>query len=293
MIPYTSQPDEPGREGSVQVSLTGGSAASDRAIMGLSEAFGLETPPMQVPQHKASFESVSLDHEVTKSRGVNDAGFSPLQEAFAKDREVIASLGALSVLVLDETMTAPESVPASSELAPPAHETAPQRSVSEPDTAMPSFEDPVELLDSQPAVLPVPKTQVGEGIQSVVVASADGFGIAGAVSTDPAETSSELSASSSAVDLSALFLLMHEAISRHKEYPFMARRNQREGTATVGFELHPDGAIDGVTVVSSSGFSRLDKAALFALTRAAPFEAAKNYLEQARHIEMNIVFSLQ
>lgn len=92
--------------------------------------------------------------------------------------------------------------------------------------------------------------------------------------------------------LAALAALLHAAIAARQHYPAMARRLGREGVATVRFTLHPDGAMDGVTLEHSSGFAALDKAALLAVTGVAPFAPAARYLDGVRQFTVQVVFRL-
>ncbi|CAI3937636.1 Periplasmic protein TonB [Commensalibacter communis] len=50
-----------------------------------------------------------------------------------------------------------------------------------------------------------------------------------------------------------------------KEYPMAARRRHEEGTVRVGYQLLPDGQIQHVEILESSGFSSLDRAAMNAV----------------------------
>lgn len=86
--------------------------------------------------------------------------------------------------------------------------------------------------------------------------------------------------------------LLHTEISEHKQYPYMARRQHREGVARVGFVLHPDGSIDETRLVHSSRTRTLDKAALEAVQRIEPFEAAKDYLDQPEAFQVDVVFNV-
>ncbi|MCP4041217.1 MAG: energy transducer TonB, partial [Gammaproteobacteria bacterium] len=63
-------------------------------------------------------------------------------------------------------------------------------------------------------------------------------------------------------DYSRLLALLHGKISRHQRYPGMARRQRRQGTVTVGFNLYPDGNLGEVDIMHSSGFRPLDREAL-------------------------------
>ncbi len=86
--------------------------------------------------------------------------------------------------------------------------------------------------------------------------------------------------------------LLHSSISNYKEYPYLARRQRREGVATVGFVLHPDGTIKKTHLVTSSSTGMLDRAALSAVKRIEPFKPAQNYLDQAEEFKIDVVFNL-
>jgi len=90
----------------------------------------------------------------------------------------------------------------------------------------------------------------------------------------------------------AILELLHSRISDNKEYPYIARRQRREGVATVGFVLHPDGSIENPQLVTSSSAGILDRAALTAVRRIAPFTPAKDYLEHAETFKVDVVFNL-
>jgi periplasmic protein TonB len=91
----------------------------------------------------------------------------------------------------------------------------------------------------------------------------------------------------------AMLELLHNQISDHKQYPYLARRQRREGTARVGFMLHPDGRIDNTALLESSRSPALDHAALSAVAAVAPFRPAVQYLSQAQTFHVDVVFRLQ
>lgn len=90
----------------------------------------------------------------------------------------------------------------------------------------------------------------------------------------------------------SILSLLHASISEKKEYPYIARRQRREGVATVSFVLHPDGTIKDTHLVLSSSANTLDRAALSAVKRIEPFKPATQYLEQAETFKVDVVFSL-
>ena len=86
---------------------------------------------------------------------------------------------------------------------------------------------------------------------------------------------------------------LHRAIEREKRYPLSARRLGREGTASVAFQLHPDGAIDVIQVASSSGEPTLDRAALRAVAGISPFGEAGKDLDESAPFRVDIAFRLR
>lgn len=82
-------------------------------------------------------------------------------------------------------------------------------------------------------------------------------------------------------------------IARHKDYPWVARRRHMEGRVTVRFAIYPDGSAQGLQVVQSSGFSPLDRAALEAVRKAAPFPGVPSQVRDGGvNVEIGIVFDL-
>ena len=86
--------------------------------------------------------------------------------------------------------------------------------------------------------------------------------------------------------------LLHSSISDKKSYPYLARRQRREGTTTVAFVLHPDGTIENAQLINSSRTIALDRAALSAVKDIEPFEVAQKYLEKAEEFRVDVVFNL-
>ena len=89
-----------------------------------------------------------------------------------------------------------------------------------------------------------------------------------------------------------LIELLHSRISDKKQYPYFAKRQRREGVATVSFVLHPNGDIEDARLVNSSRTELLDRAALTAVKKIEPFEAAQDYLETAETFNIDVVFEL-
>ena len=115
-----------------------------------------------------------------------------------------------------------------------------------------------------------------------------------ASSASRVETAQALDASSSQALASDdhLIELLHSRISDKKHYPYFAKRQRRQGVATVSFVLHPNGDIEDARLVNSSRTELLDRAALTAVENIEPFEAAQDYLEAAETFNIDVVFEL-
>ena len=97
---------------------------------------------------------------------------------------------------------------------------------------------------------------------------------------------------SAAMNSNHIIELLHTKISEHKQYPYLAKRQRREGTARVEFMLHPDGSIDAARLLRSSKTRSLDKAALSAVESIEPFLYAKDYLERPETFQVDVVFNV-
>ena len=91
---------------------------------------------------------------------------------------------------------------------------------------------------------------------------------------------------------SSIIELLHTKISEHKQYPYMARRQRREGIARIEFVLYPDGSIEDAHLVNSSRTRSLDKAAMKAVKSIEPFKLAKDYLDQPEAFQVDVVFNV-
>ena len=86
--------------------------------------------------------------------------------------------------------------------------------------------------------------------------------------------------------------LLHSSISNNKGYPYLAKRQRREGVTRVAFVLHPDGSIENTRLINSSRTVTLDHAALSAVKGIEPFVVAQEYLEQSQEFQVDVVFDL-
>ena len=89
-----------------------------------------------------------------------------------------------------------------------------------------------------------------------------------------------------------LVALLHDAIQRKQQYPASAWEMQREGRVTVAFQLYGDGHISHLRLLTGSGTSSLDQAAIQAVNDAAPFHEVVAYMKQTQEYQIDIVFEL-
>jgi len=113
------------------------------------------------------------------------------------------------------------------------------------------------------------------------------------MSTDKSEsTAHAVQSTNASQQRHAILELLHRRISDNKEYPYLARRQRREGVARVSFVLYPDGKIENTHLVTSSRAAALDRAALSAVKHIEPFTHAQEYLEHAEEFQVDIEFDL-
>jgi periplasmic protein TonB len=85
-----------------------------------------------------------------------------------------------------------------------------------------------------------------------------------------------------------------EKIERVKSYPFLARKNQYEGTAYCAFTLLRGGGVKDIRIVERSGYPVLDEAARKAISEAAPYPPFPICIEHPSiEVKVPIVFRLK
>jgi TonB family protein len=80
-------------------------------------------------------------------------------------------------------------------------------------------------------------------------------------------------------ELDPTISLIIRRIEAVKRYPRMARKMGIEGTAVVRFKLRPEGRVEAVELVDSSGSEILDNASLETVRAAAPFPYKEGWLK--------------
>jgi protein TonB len=209
------------------------------------------------------------------SEALPDGALDPVQAVVAPPSEVTATS-------IEDLASAP------SDLLPPPRASSPTRAEPARKDSLPEpEEDPIEIGSAIRATTRVDESKGSPEREVEIATEGTAMGVSSTLG-DSAESDA-----AGAPDRLELLALLHEEISRHRRYPALARRQQREGTATVRFELEPSGRILDVDVVGSSGFQSLDRAALAAVKEVSPFRPASTYLQAAQRFEVRVVFELE
>lgn len=88
--------------------------------------------------------------------------------------------------------------------------------------------------------------------------------------------------------------VIHQRIKRAQRYPRQSRQDHEEGTVKIGFVISSSGSVRGVRVVKSSGFGTIDRAAVDAVKRAAPFPPLPSGIERSEiSVTVPIRFTLK
>lgn len=93
-------------------------------------------------------------------------------------------------------------------------------------------------------------------------------------------------------DSNHLLKLIYLEINKHKHYPYIAKRQGREGLVKLNFVMHPDGKVTDVAVVETSHYAVLDNAARRAVEAISPFHLATEYLDSYHSYNVSIDFRL-
>ncbi|GAB6082461.1 hypothetical protein JCM30471_34990 [Desulfuromonas carbonis] len=128
---------------------------------------------------------------------------------------------------------------------------------------------PQPVLAPHPPALPVPVPTVAES--SLPGQNAE---TADRVAEEPATPLTQGSTSPAAAQahyLAANFAYIRDRVLQRLNYPAVARRNGWEGETRVAFLIRADGQIEHLRIEQSSGRPLLDRQALAAVDRAAPF----------------------
>ncbi len=104
----------------------------------------------------------------------------------------------------------------------------------------------------------------------------------------------QLAASSpAALDINNYLSLIRSQIEKHKYYPRFSRKQNHEGTSLIKIDIAKDGSIMQVTLLSSSGYKTLDKAALEAIRQSSPFPAPSEYGLRELSLDIPVTYMIR
>lgn len=81
----------------------------------------------------------------------------------------------------------------------------------------------------------------------------------------------------SSSEISSYLAIIRAHIEQNKRYPRFSKRQNHEGTSIIRLVIAKDGSIVKITLLSSSGYSTLDKAAMDAVKNSSPFSPPSDY----------------
>jgi protein TonB len=79
-------------------------------------------------------------------------------------------------------------------------------------------------------------------------------------------------------DLAAVLQTIRRRIEEAKTYPEAARRDAVQGTVDLRFRIAPDGSVEVMEILHSSGFRILDEASKQTIQRAAPYPPVAGWI---------------
>jgi periplasmic protein TonB len=85
---------------------------------------------------------------------------------------------------------------------------------------------------------------------------------------------------------------VRERVSQHREYPYLARRANLEGTVCLRLSIAASGSVLDVTPTCGTGHTPLLQAALESVSRAAPFPPLPAALGPRLTVDVPVVFEL-
>lgn len=87
-----------------------------------------------------------------------------------------------------------------------------------------------------------------------------------------------------------LLEILHDKIRENQQYPTNALLLKQQGLVQIAFRLFPDGHLENLHIVHSSGIADLDQSGLAAVTAITPVEIAGQYLAVAKDFYINVVY---
>ncbi len=91
-------------------------------------------------------------------------------------------------------------------------------------------------------------------------------------------------------DYNALLLYLHNAIAEQQSYPADAALFGYQGTVQLQFIAYPDGHLQALKIITSSGHASLDKAGLQAINNTTSLAKLKEYISQPETLSIKLVY---
>jgi len=155
-----------------------------------------------------------------------------------------------------------------------------------PVPAKPSPRKPSGQRAIKPSPIPVP-------VRSAQRQEADRAAVGHEVSPNPPISNPAVAIESPGSSAQAEVLeRLRQAVARNKRYPLISRRRGEQGRVTVRLTLNPNGAISAVALAVTSGYRRLDNAALRAVRQASPLTGLDGRLTGPLRLSLPMVFRL-
>lgn len=85
---------------------------------------------------------------------------------------------------------------------------------------------------------------------------------------------------------------LRQRIERHRDYPLLARKGRQQGNVVVRFFLDRQGGLREVAITVPCGSALLNRAALRAVSEAAPFPPLPPELDTATPFDVPVAFRL-
>lgn len=104
--------------------------------------------------------------------------------------------------------------------------------------------------------------------------------------------SQQKSSQASSSKISSYLALIRAQIEHNKHYPRFSKKQNHEGTSLIKLHIAKDGSVLHVTMLSSSGYTALDKATLDAVNKSMPFPAPSDYELDELSLEIPVCYLL-
>jgi periplasmic protein TonB len=159
-----------------------------------------------------------------------------------------------------------------------------------PPVATPSAAAPVAV--AVPAADGPPEAEPGRGAPAGAARAAGSATAAGAAGGPPSGASGVLEGPAPSALLTRYLTAARDRIRSHREYPYLARRAQLQGTVCLRVSVAASGGVVDVTPTCGQTPLPLLRAALKAVAEAAPFAPVPPALGRRLTFEVPVVFEL-